>query len=271
MYSGIRKGIQGMDSKDKPDSTPNIYDEANNGHQVSPDQGRDAPADGEVAGGKNSAEEETRDAPGFLELIYGVLFDPVKTFRRIADSPPLGSSAAIFSLVKVLSVTIGGYISAKHMPGDLTGQEYGIGELLGSMMPAMVLIILVYQYMKWFVYSGLLYLVAELYGGRGRAVGILSVTGLASLPALLFLPLQTLATVIGGRSLISPLNVIFWLSVLIWGCVLVILGLRETQHISTGRAVLVTLSPAMVLLAVFIVMVVLAAGMLAPILESFPG
>lgn len=263
--------------KDKPDNTPVLSGEAiNSGHPVSPDESRAAPTAGEPDGtDKHSAgevsQEETKDVPGFLELIYGVLFDPVKTFRRIAQSPPLGSSAAIFSLVKILSVAVGGYISTRYMSGDLTGHEYGFEELLRAMMPAVVVIILVYEYLKWFVYSGLLYLVAELSGGRGRAVGVLCVTGLASLPALLFLPVQTLATVFGGRGLTGPVNVLFWLGVMIWGCVLVVLGLRETQHISTGRAVLAALAPAMVLLLVFILILVLAVGMLAPIFESFQG
>jgi len=262
--------------KDKPDNTPFLSGEAiNSGHPDSPDESRGAPTTGESDGtDRHSAgevsQEETTGAPGFLELIYGVLFDPVKTFRRIAQSPPLGSSAAIFSLVKILSVAVGGYISTRYMSG-LTGDEYGIQELVRAMTPAVVVIILVYEYIKWFVYSGLLYLVAELSGGRGRAVGVLCVTGLASLPALLFLPVQTLATVFGGSGLTGPVNVLFWLGVMIWGCVLVILGLRETQHISTGRAVLAALAPAMVLLLVFILILVLAVGMLAPIFESFQG
>lgn len=263
--------------KDKPDNTPVLSGEAiNSGHPDSPDESRGASTTGESDGtdrrhftGEVSQEENI--VPGFFELIYGVLFDPVKTFRRIAQSPPLGSSAAIFSLVKVLSVAVGGYISSRYMSGDLTGYENGIQELLRAMMPAVVVIILVYEYIKWFVYSGLLYLVAELSGGRGRAVGVLCVTGLASLPALLFLPVQTLATVFGGSGLTGPVNVLFWLGVMIWGCVLVILGLRETQHISTGRAVLAALAPAMVLLLVFILLLVLAVGMLAPIFESFSG
>ena len=83
MCSGIRKGIQGMD---------------------------------------NEYADKPDNTPGFLELIYGVLFDPVKTFRRIAQSPPLGSSAVIFSMVKVLSAAVGGYISARYM-SDLPGHE----------------------------------------------------------------------------------------------------------------------------------------------------
>jgi len=278
MCSGIRKGIQGMDNeyKDKPDNTPVLSGEAiNSGQPVSPDESRDAPTAGEPGSTEKHfatevSQEENKDIPGFLELIYGVLFDPVKTFRKIAQSPPLGSSVAVFSLVKVLSVAVGGYISTRYM-SDLPGHEYGFEELLRAMMPAVVVIILVYEYLKWFVYSGLLYLVAELSGGRGRAAGVLCVTGLASLPALLFLPVQTLATVFGGSGLTGPVNVLFWLGVMIWGCVLVILGLRETQHISTGRAVLAALAPAMVLLLVFILLLVLAVGMLAPIFESFSG
>lgn len=208
--------------------------------------------------------------PGLLELIYGVLFDPVKTFKRISDSPPVGSAALIFSLVKVLSVLAGGFISTKLVTGSLSVHPVrGTEEILGALLPVAAIFGLVYQYIKWFVYSGLLYLLAELYGSRGKAAGVLASTGLAAVPALLFLPFQVIAAVLGNSGFSGAVSILIWLAVITWGFILVVIGLRETQGLSTGRAVVAVLTPAAGLIVVFIVLVALLASLAGPLSNLF--
>lgn len=213
--------------------------------------------------------------PGFLELIYGVLFDPVKTFRRVAESPPAGKIVLIFFIVKALSILlfIAGGLSSQNFifggfPG-LSGRE--MAGVIRAMAPAAAVFALVYEFLKWFVYSGILYLLAGLSGGRGKAVGVLAATGLASLPALALLPFHILALFLGGGRMPTPFGSLLWLAVMAWGAVLVVLGLRETQGLSTGRAVAVALAPAAVaaavLLLLLIFMVALAGFLGLPFLQ----
>ncbi len=214
---------------------------------------------------------------GFLELIYGVLFDPVKTFGRIAGSPPMGKIFLVFSVVKVLSVLVfvmGGLSSSKFIIGGLPGPaEHGMSGMLRAVAPAAAFLSLIYEYVKWFVYGGILYLLAEFFGGRGRAVGVLAATGLASLPTLVILPLQVLVIILaGGGWIAGPAGVLFWLATLVWGTVLVVVGLKETQHLSTGRAVAAALIPAaavVVLIVLMLAVVVAAAAPMALFLQYF--
>lgn len=212
--------------------------------------------------------------PGFLELIYGVIFDPAGTFRRIAGSPPMGKALLAFSTVKVLSALVflvGGLFTTRSMLDSLPGHP---GQVMDGMLRAMAPVVaffgLLYEYIKWFVYSGTLYLLAGLSGGRGKAAGVLAATGLASLPALLFLPVQMLVLVLGGGvtggSVISGLLIFLtWIAVLVWGVVLVVIGIRETQGISTGRAVLVAFTPAALAVLILILLVVIIIAVAAPI------
>lgn len=207
-------------------------------------------------------------SPGLLELIYGILFDPVRTFRRLAQWPPLGQSVLLFSLVKIMSALVWGYsLSLKLTQEDISGLDLGIGGALKMMVPVAVIMLLVYEYLKWFVYSGTLYLLAELAGGRGRASGVLVATGLAALPALLFLPVQVLLAAFGGDVISGVGDVIIWLAMVVWGFILVVIGLRETQEISTGRAVLVALTPALTIIFILVLAIMLLAGIVAPLAQ----
>lgn len=217
-----------------------------------------------------AAVQSAKAAPGVLELIYGTLFDPVKTLRRIAESPPLGKAALIFSIVKVLSVLVfitGGFFSSELVFGDMEGLPGpGMEAVMRAVAPVAAVLGLAYEYVKWFIYSGVLYLLAELLGGRGKAAGVLASTGLASLPALLFLPVQILLVVIGGSGWVSGfLNILIWLAVLCWGAVLVVIGLRETQRLSTGRALVTALAPPAGIIVLFILILVLIIALAVPL------
>ncbi|MHB8157589.1 MAG: YIP1 family protein [Desulfocucumaceae bacterium] len=209
--------------------------------------------------------EELKAAPGFLELIYGILFDPVKTFKRIADPLSPGRAALIFSIVKILTVSILWYtLSSDLGAGDMGLYDYRLAKILMAMIPIIIIGALILEYLKWFIYSGILHLLADLIGGAGRAAGVLATTGLAALPALLFLPVQIFALLYRGNG-ISELTIFFILIVVqVWGFVLVVFGLRETQRLSTGQAVLVALIPAISIVLLGILFIILLVSMAIP-------
>jgi len=205
--------------------------------------------------------------PVMLELVYGILFDPVKTCRRIIESPPLGTITVIFSLVKIFSNLMGGYLSAKFFFNGLSGSGRGASGVAESLAPAVAVFGLACEYLKWLFYSGFLHLTAELSGGRGRAAAIFAVTGLASVPALLFLPLNILLFVLDGKGVtVFVITLFSGLAVIIWGFVIIVIGLKEAHGFSAGRAVLVALLPA---LAIIFFILFALAGLAASLNNYF--
>ena len=225
--------------------------------------------------GGNAATSQGGDL-GFLDLIYGVLFNPVKTFRRMAGSIPTGKTVLIFSTVKVLSLLvfiISGFYSQNVFPSNFAGgSDMGMIGVFKIILPALAILGLFVEFIKWFLYSGILYFLAELFGGRGRALGVLATTGLASIPSLVFMPFQILISVFGGEGLSGAFGVLFWLATIVWGAILVVLGLRETQELSTSRALAVTFAPAVgavVLLMLFFILILAVAAPLGMFFQQF--
>lgn len=211
--------------------------------------------------------EEPPANKSLLEMIYGVLFDPVATFRGVAVSPPVGRALLIFSVVSLLGAVMGFYLSTQVFRGEL-GDLGPLAEMMDMMIPLMVFGGLIIAFVKWVVYSGLLHLVAEMFGGSGRALGVLAVTGLASLPVILLMPVELVVVLAGGQSpLATIITGLFGLVSLVWGFVLVVLGLREVHGFSAGRALTVALTPP---LAIIVLLFILVLGMIG-IIASMPA
>jgi len=130
-----------------------------------------------------------------------------------------------------------------------------------SIIPLVVIFGLLFGYLKWFIYSAVLHLIAEFLGGNGQARGVFTVAGLAGLPFIFIVPFQFLMLLLGSRSIVVPLLMgLAGFGILIWSAVILVIGLAQVHHLSTGRAVLVVLIPAMV---IFVSMIVLVAAMIS--------
>lgn len=200
---------------------------------------------------------------GFLDIIYGVFFDPRATFRRLAARPPLGLAVLIFTLVNLAGALMGALVGYRLTlpPGHPSmGMNW-----LAPAAPLVAAAGLVFQYVKWVVVSALLHLTAGLLGGRGKASGILTVTALAALPALAMIPVDLLLLLLDTRGMpLTMVTAILGLAVFIWGVVLVVLGLMEVYHFTASRALLtVLLPPAIIILSSIILLVLFAAGLSA--------
>lgn len=196
-------------------------------------------------------------APGFLELIYGVLFDPARTFRRIAAAPPLGLTLVIVTLVNAAVGLMGVFTFRAVAPPGFTEWEAAVAALV----PFLALINFFWWYFKWFGYGAVLHLTAQLFGGANGPAATLTVYGLAALPGLFMLPVEALVTGAGlGDTAASRLLGSAGLGVFIWGLVLLVIGLRAVHGLSARRAVAVVLLPAAAA-AGLIILVVLTLGL----------
>ncbi|MDI6710900.1 MAG: Yip1 family protein [Thermoanaerobacterales bacterium] len=199
-------------------------------------------------------------SPGFLETVYGVLFDPVATFRRMREAPPLGLTAGVVTVVNSATALMS-ILTFRMLPADPSG----FGTALGGLAPFIALIGFFFWYLKWLGYGAVLHLTAQLLNGEGGPKATLVAYGLTGLPSLLLLPLQGLMAVLRPGGLAESLiTALFGLAVLVWSTVLLVLALREMHNLTTGRAVAVVAVPAAVLLlAVGFTMVISLLGLIA--------
>ncbi|MGQ9824242.1 MAG: Yip1 family protein [Desulfotomaculales bacterium] len=204
--------------------------------------------------------------PGFLELVYGVLFEPAATFSRIKERLPFGGTVLIFTLVNVAVSLLSATVTSRLMYFHALG---GGMMMMKPFFPLLAAGGLLFQYGKWFAYSALLHLLAEFFGGKGRARQVWVVSGLACLPAVFTVPANVLLLLFGvGGFTLSLLVYLFSLVALVWGAFLLVIGIREVHALSTGRSVAVVLLPAAAVLAAALLLLVLL-GVFAAVLTPF--
>ncbi|MCL5781010.1 MAG: YIP1 family protein [Firmicutes bacterium] len=207
------------------------------------------------------------------EIIYGVLFDPVPTMKRVVQNPPLGTTLIIVILLSLAGLLTSLYTHAQGGPSNL-GLEMGLpfdhamifSQALRVAAPVLALLGAIFYFVKWFFYSALLHLLADFYGGRGEARTIFVVYGLAGLPEVFLIPLGVLTTLISPSAAVG-VNTLGSLIVLIWGVILLTIGLREAHRLSTGRALAVIFTP---VLAVIVLAVITLVGLMSAMSAFMP-
>lgn len=181
---------------------------------------------------------------GFLSLLYGVLFEPRRTFRSDGPAPGAGAAVLTVALVTVLGAVARG------------GGAAAVLRALAGLAGALV----------WLAALALaLGFVAEVLGGSGRVTRLWTLLGLTRAPYLLALPL----TVLGRQwpALGSLGEVLAGL----WALLLVVLALRSGYKLTTGQAaaaVALAVGAAVAVPVVLAVLVVLAGLADPSVLET---
>jgi hypothetical protein len=207
---------------------------------------------------------------GFLELIYGVLLDPLPTLRQVAVQPPVGLTVLIFTLVSVVNVLSITLVTAGKGNLVFPGLPQTATQAIQALIPVITLLWLVLKYLKWFVCSGVLHLVATLLGSHGYVQGVFTVTGLAILPSLFMVPLNLLLYWITAPSFTIIITLLSLL-IYIWGIILVIFGLREVYNFSTGKSLLVLFLPPVVTIFFALASLMVLAGCLPSLTSLKPN
>lgn len=204
--------------------------------------------------------------PGFLETVYGVLFDPAATFRRMREAPPLGLTVGVVTVVN-LATALMSVLTFRALPGDPSGT----GAVLGGLAPFVGLAGFLFWYLKWLGYGAVLHLTAQLLHGEGGPKATLVAYGLTGLPSLFMLPVQGLLAVLRpGEALETLLIILAGLVVLIWSVVLLVLALRELHNLTTGRAAAVVFIPVAVLTLAFGVLLLVSVLAAVSVLPHLP-
>lgn len=205
---------------------------------------------------KDNINHDDQDKSGILDIIYGILFEPVQTFARFAQKPPIVSIVIIFLALNLAEVFAGLYTTPVYMD-KISGWPEIAGTGANQAMLSFVAIVgFLFSIIKWFFMAGLLHLLAELYGGHGKASSVWVVYGAAGLPAIFMIPLQIGTSLLNTGGLYGFIAGLTALGLYVWCVILLIIGLREVHHITTGRAVLVVITPWLMLLFLLLVILI---------------
>ncbi len=213
----------------------------------------------------------------FIELCYGILFQPKETFRKLALNPPVLYSFYIVLIVGILLNIVNIFVGLPSALEQMSKAGNVPKELLGFLAymtePGVVILAglagLIFTIAWWFMNSALLHLLAEMYGGKGRALGVLAVIGVARLPNILIIPVSTLIYVVNGPAVINSLVSVFLF--IYTSLYLPVVGISKVHQFSYGRGVATVVTPiALIFLGtVLLGMLMLAIiGVMAPMFEG---
>lgn len=174
------------------------------------------------------------DMGTFFETLYDVLFHPHSAMREIAADKKIGQSLAAFLLSVIIPLW------AVYFGFKAAGMEKAIHVL--------ILLQVVGSLFMWFLGAALWHLIAELFGGRGTAVGLLSALGFANIPRIFIVPLWVLAALMptGIRPLLMTVT---GMAVALWTLALDVEAIRGAHAVSGSKAVLILLTPVLLIVA----------------------
>ncbi|MFW0858693.1 MAG: YIP1 family protein [Dehalococcoidia bacterium] len=177
---------------------------------------------------------------GILETLVDVLARPTSTIRSICQQRPIGWAIIVYLVVSLVSTVV------MIETGDLDLEGMGLPDLG---MPAILGGTLIIGILTLVIFTALCHLAASLLGGRGGYWGLFSGFGFTALPGIFVAPLAVIGMlpIVGG--LLSGLGTF---GVSVWSLVLNILAIRENYLVSTGRAILIVLLPAVILIVLLV-------------------
>ncbi len=203
------------------------------------------------------------------DLFYGILLEPVKTFRMLAEKTPLGLTVLLVLGLNLILAIMNMFGTNYDIFTSMFNSSPYMGEAMTRLLEAAAPIAAVVEFTAnivwWFVYAGLLHLLAEFYGGQGRAVSTFAVYGLAGLPAVIFIPLQLIEIIFPDSAVVRLIMFIAALAIIVWGIVLLTVGLREVHRFSTGKAIAVIVTPWAAAVVLGIIAVAAITGLIASI------
>jgi len=176
------------------------------------------------------------------EILYGVLFEPRVTLRRLSEERPLPPAITTFLMITIFNLVIyRGLIFQQHYVLKDLGTFLWLYQIMGAL----------FSFCMLFVMAGLFSLLSELLFNKTNASGLLVCLSFAALPGILGPALYYCASIIG----LQWLGIVCSVLVGIWILVLQVLSLSEALDISTGQAVGLFILPVLLILAGLVVAV----------------
>ena len=195
-----------------------------------------------------------------LENIFGTLFSPASTFRRMLEERTSVTTAAIVVLIACICSGAGSILTQSafmSMFAEFPGFEPvgpGFEEMMFSPIASMTLSV-VFGFILWVVIAGILHVVAKVLGGKGAFTETLVLMGFAMLPNIFQAPIGLIAIFSGGLTgafIAMGLGGIL----AIWVLILDVLAIREAHKFSMGRAIATLVLPFVVLMVLAFILII---------------
>lgn len=178
------------------------------------------------------------------EILYGVLFEPRATLRRLAEERPLAHALFTFLIITIFNLVIyRGVIFQQQFALDDIRTFLWLYQILGALFSICML----------FVMAGLFSLLSELLFNKINAAGLLVCLSFASLPGVLGPALYYSSSIVG----LPWLGIACSIVVGVWILVLQILSLAESLDISIGQAIALFILPGLLILVGLVVIVLI--------------
>jgi len=184
-----------------------------------------------------------------MENLYDVLFRPAAAMRQIAAARMIGQAMAAF-LLSVLIPAVAAYFAFRTGSMAKLLSLVLVGQTLGSLL-------------FWFCGSATLSLIAEFFGGRGTAVGLFAALGFTHAPRIFAVPFLVLAMLLPGIGS-TVMTAIVSLAILFWTLTLDVLAIKGAYELTGAKAVLVLMTPLLVVGAAAIVFLVFVGTAFLP-------
>lgn len=182
-----------------------------------------------------------------LDDLYDVLFKPQAALARIAAEKKLVPAFVVF----LISVLIPMWAVCLGLQATGTASPVGL----------LIIVQVIGSVVMWLVGTAVWHLCAELLGGKGSAVSLLSVLGFVHFPRIFIVPLWVIATRMPD-AVITLFLTIGALVIGIWTLSLEVLAIRAAHQISRTKAVLVFLTPLLFMVAAGAITILFAGAAL---------
>lgn len=178
----------------------------------------------------------------YVGLMKGFLLSPVETFQKVRDTD-LGDSLKYYLILLVINAVLSAIVGIAIVSAVWMAFS-GFFEQIGLALPAIAgvgvilfaILMIIVQFVMVFIAAAWLHLFVYLFGGRKGYLQTLKSVTFGSTPAMLFGWIPFIGMLAG-----------------IWSFALEILGIRELQEMTTGKAAL-----AVILAVLVIVLIVIA-------------
>jgi Yip1 domain len=181
---------------------------------------------------------------GFLDLVFGTLFQPIKTFRQVSGPNTHSSGIFISAICCIALVSISGAIISQIV-------SHGDVGALAFLIPLKIVIELV----KWLWFGGIVGITAYIFYGKAHYETFLKLSGLAVLPELLLSPVVLISQSMHPGTLEAAFSSLFLgfaiFMIWVWTSLLFVLALIEAYTMSAPRAFLFFLLPIMLIMSLF--------------------
>ncbi len=170
-----------------------------------------------------------------FDALYDVLFQPKIAMQMIAEQKKISQAVIVFFLSLVI---------------PLWALYFGMQDVgMAAMVPFVIGFKIISSMLMWFMGAAVWHLIAEFLGGRGSGLGLFTTLGFAQFPQVFIVPLWVIAALL-PVSLKSIMMAVAALTIFAWSFFLTITAIREVYEFSTAKAMLVMITPILVILVV---------------------